>query len=142
MLFVVTTLNYADRATLSITDADPQGVRHRSGDDGLHLLGVQLGVRARATAERLAARPLRAAVCGQHLPVVGVHAAVSTIGLGGSAAFAVAALFAMRFAVGIAEAPAFPANAKVVASLVPTAERGTVGDLQRRAVLRPWCSRR
>ena len=53
----------------------------------------------------------------------------STIGLGGSAAFAVAALFAMRFAVGIAEAPAFPANAKVVASWFPTAERGTASAI-------------
>jgi len=40
----------------------------------------------------------------------------SAIGLLGSAATAVTALFVLRFAMGAAEAPAFPANAKVVAS--------------------------
>ena len=38
---------------------------------------------------------------------------------------AAAALFALRFLMGLAEAPCFPANARVVASWFPSAERGT-----------------
>jgi ACS family glucarate transporter-like MFS transporter/ACS family D-galactonate transporter-like MFS transporter len=53
----------------------------------------------------------------------------SSIGLLGSAGAAVAALFVLRFAMGAAESPAFPANAKVVASWFPTNERGTASAI-------------
>jgi MFS transporter, ACS family, glucarate transporter len=53
----------------------------------------------------------------------------SSIGLLGSAATAVTALFVLRFMMGAAEAPAFPANAKVVASWFPTSERGTASAI-------------
>jgi MFS transporter, ACS family, glucarate transporter len=39
-------------------------------------------------------------------------------------AAAVALLFALRFLVGLAEAPSFPANARIVSAWFPTAERG------------------
>jgi ACS family glucarate transporter-like MFS transporter len=53
----------------------------------------------------------------------------STIGVLGSGAAAVTALFVLRFVMGAAEAPAFPANAKVVASWFPTKERGTASAI-------------
>lgn len=42
-----------------------------------------------------------------------------------SAGAAVVLLFGLRFLVGIAEAPSFPANARIVASWFPGNERGT-----------------
>ncbi|EIM96255.1 d-galactonate transporter, partial [Paraburkholderia hospita] len=53
----------------------------------------------------------------------------STMGVLGSGAAAVTALFVLRFVMGAAEAPAFPANAKVVASWFPTKERGTASAI-------------
>lgn len=40
-------------------------------------------------------------------------------------AAAVASLFVLRFLLGVAESPSFPANARIVAAWFPTAERGT-----------------
>lgn len=53
----------------------------------------------------------------------------SSVGLLGSAGAAITALFVLRFVMGAAESPAFPANAKVVASWFPTNERGTASAI-------------
>src|SRR5919107_401041 len=71
VLFVITAINYADRATISLSGA----VRW----------------------------------------------------LGGAAAVAV--LFALRFLVGAAEAPSFPANSRIVAAWFPASERGTASAI-------------
>ncbi|WP_038860662.1 MFS transporter, partial [Pseudomonas sp. R62] len=42
---------------------------------------------------------------------------------------AVVALFMLRFLVGLAEAPSFPGNARIVAAWFPTAERGTASAI-------------
>ena len=42
---------------------------------------------------------------------------------------AVALLFALRFLLGLAESPSFPANARIVAAWFPTAERGTASAI-------------
>jgi ACS family glucarate transporter-like MFS transporter len=42
---------------------------------------------------------------------------------------AVVMLFTLRFLLGIAEAPSFPANARIVAAWFPTAERGTASAI-------------
>ena len=42
-----------------------------------------------------------------------------------AAGTAIALLFALRFMVGLAEAPSFPANARIVAAWFPGKERGT-----------------
>lgn len=44
-------------------------------------------------------------------------------------ASAMGALFVMRFLLGVAEAPSFPANARIVAAWFPTAERGTASAI-------------
>lgn len=132
MLFIVTTLNYADRATLSITGTP---IRKAFGIDPVTMgyifsafswAYVLAQLPSGWLLDRFGARRVYAASIFLWSTFTLLQ---STIGLGGSAAFAVAALFAMRFAVGIAEAPAFPANAKVVASWFPTAERGTASAI-------------
>jgi len=49
--------------------------------------------------------------------------------IGGLGAAAIAVLFALRFLLGAAEAPSFPANARIVAAWFPTAERGTASAI-------------
>ena len=141
MLFVVTTVNYADRATLSI--AGPALSKE------LHLDPVAMGYIFsafgwsyvdRAGAGRLAARPLRLAarLCLQHHRLVAVHDAAGLGRLLQRAATAVTVLFALRFLVGVAEAPSFPANARIVAAWFPEQRaRHRVGVLQFRRSISP-----
>jgi ACS family glucarate transporter-like MFS transporter len=46
-----------------------------------------------------------------------------------SVSIAISTLFALRFLVGLAEAPSFPANGRIVASWFPAAERGTASAI-------------
>ncbi len=132
MIFVVTTLNYADRATLSITGT---AIRSEFGIDA-----VQMGYIFSAFSWAYVAAQLPSGWLLDRFGARRVYAASiflwslftllqSSIGFAGSTAAAIAALFVLRFAVGIAEAPAFPANAKVVASWFPTSERGTASAI-------------
>jgi D-galactonate transporter len=43
--------------------------------------------------------------------------------------FALATFFGLRFLLGLAEAPSFPANSRIVASWFPTSERGTASAI-------------
>ncbi|CAM2157551.1 galactarate/D-glucarate transporter GudP [Pararobbsia alpina] len=132
LIFVITTLNYADRATLSVTGS---AIRKEFGFDA-----IQIGYIFSAFSwsyvlsqlpsgwllDRFGARRVYAwSICLWSVFTL----FQSTIGLAGSAAASLVALFALRFAMGIAEAPAFPANAKVVSSWFPTAERGTASAI-------------
>ena len=127
MLFLVTTVNYADRATLSI--AGPALSKE------LHLDPVAMGYvfSAFGWSYVIAQVP-----CGWLLDRYGSKwvYAISIIvwsiftamqGLTGflSAGAAVVLLFGLRFLVGLAEAPSFPANARIVAAWFPGNERGT-----------------
>ncbi|WP_375787553.1 MFS transporter [Bradyrhizobium sp. Pha-3] len=127
MLFLVTTVNYADRATLSI--AGPALSKE------LHLDPVAMGYvfSAFGWSYVIAQVP-----CGWLLDRYGSKwvYAISIIvwsiftamqGLVGflSAGAAVVLLFGLRFLVGFAEAPSFPANARIVAAWFPGNERGT-----------------
>jgi D-galactonate transporter len=127
MIFIITTFNYADRATLSITGT---AMRKAFGIDP-----VQMGYIFSAFSWAYVLSQLPSGWLLDRFGARRVYAASifiwsfftllqSSVGMMGSAA-AVVALFVLRFAVGIAEAPAFPANGKVVASWFPTAERGT-----------------
>jgi ACS family glucarate transporter-like MFS transporter len=131
MIFLITTLNYADRATLSVTGP---AMRAEYGFGA-----VQMGylfsafswayVLAQIPGGWLLDRfgPRRVYACSIFAwSLFTLMQAVSSWGalISGSLT-AVTTLFALRFAVGLAESPAFPANAKIVASWFPTAERGT-----------------
>ncbi|MBN3820039.1 MFS transporter [Paraburkholderia sp. Se-20369] len=133
LIFVVTVVNYADRATMSIAGT---GVAHDLG-----LSPVQLGIVFSAFAwayaigqipggwllDRFGARR----VYGLSLLLWSVFTMLQgTVGwLGVAGAAATGALFAMRFMLGLVESPAFPANSRIVACWFPTAERGTASAL-------------
>lgn len=55
IIFIVTAVNYADRATLSIWYRSGKRVAVKCGFDGLHLLCFWLGLLADANSRRLAA---------------------------------------------------------------------------------------
>uniref|UniRef100_UPI000D3B27D5 MFS transporter n=1 Tax=unclassified Variovorax TaxID=663243 RepID=UPI000D3B27D5 len=132
MIFIVTTVNYADRATLSITGPV---MRKEFGFDT-----VQMGYIFSAFSWAYVLAQLPGGWLLDRFGARRVYAASiffwsvftlaqASVGVMTSAATAVATLFVMRFMVGLAEAPAFPANAKVVASWFPTQERGTASAI-------------
>jgi ACS family glucarate transporter-like MFS transporter/ACS family D-galactonate transporter-like MFS transporter len=132
LIFLITTLNYADRATLSVTGS---AMRTEFGFDA-----IRMGYIFSAFSWAYVLSQLPAGWLLDRFGARRVYAASiflwslftllqSSIGLLGSAGAAVIALFALRFAMGAAESPAFPANAKVVASWFPTNERGTASAI-------------
>jgi D-galactonate transporter len=132
LIFIITTLNYADRATLSVTGS---AMRAEFGLDAIRMgyifsafswAYVLSQVPAGWILDRFGARRVYAASIFLWSLFTLLQGA---IGLLGSAGAAVAGLFVLRFATGAAEAPAFPANAKVVASWFPTNERGTASAI-------------
>jgi D-galactonate transporter len=132
LIFVITTFNYADRATLSVTGS---AMRSEFGFDAVRMgyifsafswAYVLSQMPAGWLLDRFGARRVYA---GSIFLWSLFTLLQSAIGLLGSAATAVTALFVLRFLMGAAEAPAFPANAKVVASWFPTTERGTASAI-------------
>lgn len=131
MLFVVTTLNYADRATLSITGT---AMEHALG-----LTPVSMGYIFSAFAWAYVIAQLPGGWLLDRFGSKRTYAlsiffwSVLTMMQGWVAGLAVgtavAALFALRFLVGAAEAPSFPGNSRLVATWFPTAERGTAAAI-------------
>ncbi len=120
LLFVATTINYVDRSNLSIV------APFLSKELGLD--PVQMGLLFSAFAWSYAIANLPGGYLidrfGSRL-VYGIAQlawSLSTLGLGVVSGFA--ALFGLRFAVGLAEAPAFPVNNRVVSTWFPQRERG------------------
>jgi MFS transporter, ACS family, glucarate transporter len=127
MLFLVTTVNYADRATLSIAGSA------LSKELGLDAIAMGYVFSAFGWSYVIAQVP-----GGWLLDRFGsrwVYAfsimiwSLFTMMQGWigffTGASAVVVLFALRFLVGLAEAPSFPANARIVAAWFPGNERGT-----------------
>jgi len=126
MLFVVTTINFADRATISIAGPDIS--------TALQLSPVQMGYIFSAFSWSYVFAQLPG---GWLLDRFGSK---STYGFGlvlwslftmfqGSVGFltgsaAVAVLFLLRLAVGFAEAPSFPGNSRITSAWFPANERG------------------
>jgi ACS family glucarate transporter-like MFS transporter len=129
MLFIVTAINYADRATLSI--AGP------SLSKELGLDSVTMGYLFSAFGWSYVIAQLPGGWLLDRFGSKIVYAAsiffwsVFTILQGGvtfvaaTATAAVVMLFALRLLVGLAEAPSFPANGRIVAAWFPANERGT-----------------
>jgi MFS transporter, ACS family, glucarate transporter len=134
-IFLVTTLNYADRATLSVTGP---AMRAEFG-----FSAVQMGYLFSAFSwayvlaqvpggwllDRFGPRRVYAASIFAWSTFTLLQAGSGWGAQLASGLTAVTTLFMLRFAVGLAEAPAFPANAKVVASWFPSAERGTASAI-------------
>jgi ACS family glucarate transporter-like MFS transporter len=131
MLFAVTIVNYADRATIAI--AGPV----LSKDLGLS--AVQMGFIFSAfgwsyVIGQLPGGWLLDRFGSKAIYFVSIFTwSLFTLLQGAVGWFAAAsafyALFALRFLVGLAEAPSFPANARIVAAWYPASERGTASAI-------------
>ena len=120
LLFLATTINYVDRSNLSIV------APFLSKELGLD--PVQMGLLFSAFAWSYAIANLPGGYLIDRFGSRAIYGiaqlawSVSTLGLGLANGFA--ALFGLRFAVGLAEAPAFPVNNRVVSTWFPQRERG------------------
>ncbi|WP_133647079.1 MFS transporter [Paraburkholderia flava] len=132
LVFLITTLNYADRATLSVTGS---AMRAEFGFDAIKLGYIFSAFSWAYVLSQLPAGWLLDRFGARRVYAVSIFLwslftlLQSSIGLLGSAAAAVTVLFGLRFAMGAAESPAFPGNAKVVAAWFPTNERGTASAI-------------
>src|SRR4051812_47176701 len=120
LLFVATTINYVDRSNLSIV------APFLSKELGLD--PVQMGYLFSAFAWSYAIANLPGGWIIDRFGSRAVYGvaqlgwSIATLALGLVNGFG--ALFGLRFAVGLAEAPAFPVNNRVVSSWFPQRERG------------------
>jgi len=131
MLFAITIVNYADRATLAITGPVIS--------KALGFSPVQMGFIFSAFGWSYVLGQIPGGWLldrfGSKMVYFGsiVLWSVFTIMQGGvwmvGAASAVYVLFALRFLVGVAEAPSFPANSRLVAAWFPANERGTASAI-------------
>ena len=131
MLFLVTIVNYADRATIAI--AGPVMAKD------LGLSAVQMGFIFSAFGWSYVIGQLPGGWLLDRFGSKNVYFASITFwslftmligtltGLAG--ATAVYALFGLRLLVGFAEAPSFPANSRIVAAWFPAKERGTASAI-------------
>ncbi len=131
LIFLLTTINYADRATFSI-----------AGDSASKELGldpVQMGYIMSAFAWAYVLGQIPGGALLDRFGTKLVYALAIALWsfftliqgfagfLTGGAIFA--GLFAMRFMVGLAESPSFPGNARLVAAWFPGSERGTASAI-------------
>jgi MFS transporter, ACS family, glucarate transporter len=131
MLFLVTTVNYADRATLSITGSSIQ--------KAMHITPVEMGYVFSSFAwayviaqipggwllDRFGSKRVYACSIFFWSILTACQGLVAALPIG----MAVITLFILRFLVGAAEAPAFPGNSRLTAAWFPTAERGTASAI-------------
>lgn len=131
MLFAATTVNYADRASLSIVGPAMQGQ--------LHIDPITLGYIFSAFGWAYVIAQLPGGWMLDRFGSRAVYAgsillwSVFTL-LQGAVGFLaggllVATLFALRLLVGFAEAPAFPGNSRIVAAWFPGGERATAAAI-------------
>ena len=127
MLFLVTTVNYADRATLSIAGTalskelllDPIAMGYVFSAFGWSYVIAQ--VPGGWLLDRFGSRWVYALSITAWSIVTMMQGWIGFF----SAGTAIIVLFGLRFLVGLAEAPSFPANARIVAAWFPGNERGT-----------------
>lgn len=131
VLFIITSINYASRATLGIA-GKPLAAE-------FHLTNVQLGYIFSAFAwayvigqipgggllDRYGSRPVYLWSITLWAVFTGLQAFVSYI----SFVPTMISLFMLRLALGFAECPSFPANARIVANWFPNSERGTASAI-------------
>ncbi|KHL76352.1 glucarate transporter [Pseudomonas putida] len=131
ILFLVSTLNYGDRGILSITGSAIQGEFVLSPEQmgwifsafaWAYVLGQLPGgwLLDRYGSKRTYAVSI---FCWSLLT------SVQAFNGGSNVSLVVTAFFALRFLVGLAEAPAAPGNSRMVASWFPASERGTASSI-------------
>lgn len=131
LIFLITSLNYADRATFSIAG------EAASAELGLTAVETGFILSAFAWAYVLAQVPGgalldRFGTKRVYVAAIVLWSACTAVQgfVGWVPGLAVATtLFVMRFLVGLAEAPSFPGNARLVAAWFPARERGTASAI-------------
>jgi ACS family glucarate transporter-like MFS transporter len=131
MLFIATVINYADRATLSI--AGPALAK----DFALDSLQMGFVFSAFGWAYVIAQLPggwLLDTFGSKRVYLASIALwSAFTLAQGGvhllAGTAALYTLFVLRFLVGLAEAPSFPGNARIVAAWFPASERGTASAI-------------
>jgi ACS family glucarate transporter-like MFS transporter len=131
VLFLITTINYADRATISIAGPELKKV--------LGLSSIQMGYVFSAFAWSYVAAQLPG---GWLLDRFGSKItyffsiffwSLFTVAMGWvgflTGGAAVAALFCLRLLVGASEAPSFPGNSRITSAWFPARERGTAAAI-------------
>jgi ACS family glucarate transporter-like MFS transporter len=127
MLFLVTTINFADRATISIAGSS---IQKALGIDAITLgyifsafgWAYVLGqIPGGWLLDRFGSKKVYAGSIFTWSLFTLLQGYIGEF----SISTAVVLLFLLRFTVGLAEAPSFPGNARIVASWFPTKERGT-----------------
>ncbi|MEU9530410.1 MFS transporter [Streptomyces sp. NPDC048210] len=131
LILIISTVSQGDRAILSITGPAIQ--------QDLGIGGVALGYLFSAFAwsyllgqipggwllDRLGTRFVYGGALAIWSTMTLLQAFVPLLGVG----TAIVALFTLRLAVGLAEAPGYPANSRAVASWFPQTERGTASSI-------------
>ncbi len=131
VLFIVSSINYASRATLSFA-AVPLAKE-------IQISTVQLGyifsafgwsyvigqIPGGALLDKYGSRPIYLWSITLWAVFTGAQAFVSSL----SVVPVFISLFALRFALGFSESPSFPANARIVANWFPNSERGTASAI-------------
>ncbi len=131
LLFIVTTINYADRATLSIAGANVA--------EDLSLTSVQMGYIFSAFGwaymlmqipggwllDKFGSKRVYAFSLFFWSFFTFLQGFVDVLPI----AWAATSMFFLRFLLGFSEAPSFPANARIVAAWFPTKERGTASSI-------------
>lgn len=127
MLFLVTTINFADRATISIAGSS---IQKEFGIDAITLgyifsafgWAYVLGqIPGGWLLDRFGSKRVYAASIFTWSFFTFLQGYVGEFGV----STAVVLLVLLRLSVGLAEAPSFPGNSRIVASWFPTKERGT-----------------
>ncbi len=131
LIFVITSVNYADRSTFSIAGSAA------SGELGLN--EIETGFILSAFAWAYAAAQIPGGALLDRLGTRPVYIVAIVLwsfftmlqGLTGfiTGLSAVTMLFALRFLVGLSESPSFPGNARIVAAWFPAHERGTASAI-------------
>lgn len=127
MLFLVTTINFADRATISIAGSS---IQKALGIDAITLgyifsafgWAYVLGqIPGGWLLDRFGSKKVYAGSIFTWSFFTLLQGYIGEFGV----STAIVLLFLLRFTVGLAEAPSFPGNARIVAAWFPTKERGT-----------------
>lgn len=131
MLFAVTTFNYADRAILSIAGT---AMKSELGFDAVTMGFIFSAFSWAYVLGQLPGGWLLDRYGSKKIYAISIFIwSLFTLLQGGvhflGALWAVPVLFMLRFMVGLAEAPSFPANGRIVAAWFPTSERGTASAI-------------
>lgn len=131
MLFLATTINYADRATISIAGSS---IQKHLGIDAITLgyifsafgWAYVLGqIPGGWLLDKFGSKRVYAASIFSWSLFTLLQGYIGEFGI----STAIVLLFLLRFTVGLAEAPSFPGNARIVAAWFPTKERGTASAI-------------